>query len=288
MFSGNRPDGTVVRKAPKMRLFMPYLLPRRGDAVIYMKQKIDVSETQAYLKRWNDGTRPRLGLYHIYVAAAVRMFSERPRTNRFVAGRRLYQRNDVAISMSVLSSRRDDAEVSSVKQTYDPSEGLAGVRARTEEIIAAGRSGEATVAEREVAILSRFPRWLIPMLPKLQKLGDWLNVTPASMSRNDPLYASMMISYNGSVGLDSVYHHLFEHGTVPIFGVIGPVRNEPVVNRKGELEIRPILTVRYTCDERVTDGHYVARSVALHQKLVENPWLLETPEDNGPGAPQEG
>mgnify|MGYP002712961599 CR=1 FL=1 len=285
MFSGDRADGRRVRDAPKIRLFMPYLMPTRGESVVYMKQKIDVSDTQAYLDRWNDGERPRIGLYHIYVAAAARMLGERPRSNRFIVGRRLYQRNDVAITMSVLKSPKAGGTLTTVKQIYDPKDGLTAMSARTDEILAVGRSETPTASEREVALITRLPRWLIPLLPKLQKLADWLNVTPASLAANDPLYASLMISHNGSVGLDSVYHHLYEHGTIPIFAVLGPVRNETVVTKKGEIEIRPIFTVRYTLDERVTEGHHAARAIRFHKRLVESPWLMETPEDNGPGQP---
>lgn len=286
MFSGDRADGKLVRNASTARLFMPYIMPRRSDAAIYMKQKIDVSQTQDYLKRWNDGTRPWLRLYHIYLAACVRMLADRPLANRFIAGRRLYQRNDIAISMSVLRARGDDGSVSTIKQIYDPAGGLRAVQGLTDAIIiGTSRDQTQTIAEREMELVSRLPRWMIPGLLKLQKLGDWLNVTPASLAANDPLYASMLISFNGSVGLDSVYHHPFEHGTVPVIGIMGPVRDEPVVIKGRGIEVRPVMTVRYTTDERVTEGHYAASALRLHQKLVEKPWLMETPDDDGPGAP---
>ena len=86
---------------------------------------------------------------------------------------------------------------------------------------------------------------------------------------------------------DSVYHHLYEHGTVPIFSSLGPVRDEAVVTRAREIEIRPIMTVRHALDLRPTDGHYGADALKLLKKYVEQPWLLEKPEDNGPGKPPE-
>lgn len=284
MFSGERPDGRRVHNAPKVRLFMPYLLPRRGDALVFFEQKIDISKTLDYLERWNDGVRPPLRLFHIYVAAGVRVLAERPRLNRFIAGRRLYQRDDIAISISVLKARDDDAKLTVVKQTFAPDDGIVQVRARIEEILSNGRAPAKTSSEREVSLLFRLPHWLIPLLPKLQKLGDWLNITPASLPRNDPLYASAMISHLGSIGLDSAYHHLYEHGTLPIFVVIGKARDEAVVTEQRQIEIRPVVTVRYTLDERIVDGYYAARSLDLLQDLVENPWLLERPEDEGPGA----
>ncbi|MCB1516570.1 MAG: 2-oxo acid dehydrogenase subunit E2 [Hyphomicrobiaceae bacterium] len=285
MLFGDRADGKLVRDVSTTRRFMPYIMPRRGDAALYMIQKIDVSETQAYLERWNDGARPKLSLVHIILAAYVRMYGDHPDFNGFIAGGRLYRRNDVTISMAVLKSRGDDARATTVKQTYEPSEGLTKTGRRVTEIIAAGRADAMTAAEREMDLLLRLPGWLISIVLKLQKIGDWLNVTPVMFARNDPLYASMLVAFHGSVGLDAAYHHLFEHGTISIISAIGPVRDEVVVNDKRETEVRPILTVRYSGDERVFEGHYAASSVASFKKYVESPWLLETPDDSGPGAP---
>lgn len=285
MFSGDRPDGTRVRKAPKVRLFMPYLLPRRSDAAVFFEHKVDISQTLDYLERWNaDGTRVPLRFFHVYLAGIVRVMHERPRINRFIAGRRLYQRNDVAISISVLKARDDDAKLTVVKQSFDAGLGLAGVYDRTEAVIGDGRAAKKTSSEREVSLIQRLlPRAVIPLLPKLQKLGDWLNVTPASLSANDPLYASFMVSNLGSIGIDAAYHHLYEHGTLPIFAVIGKARDEAVVTSRHEIEIRPVVTIRYTLDERIVDGYYAARSLDRLQELIEQPWLLETAGDNGPG-----
>lgn len=285
MLFGDRADGELVRDVSTTRRFMPCIMPRRGDAALYMIQRIDVSETQDYLDRWNDGTRPKLSLVHVILAAYARMFGDHPAFNRFIAGGRLYQRSDVAISMAVLKSRGNDAKATTVKQIYEPSEGLIRTRTRAEEIIKTGRSDAMTAAEKEMDLLLQLPRWLISIVLKLQRIGDWLNVTPAMFARNDPLYASMLVAFHGSVGLDAAYHHLFEQGTISIISAIGPVRDEVVVNANRETEVRPILTVRYSGDERAFEGHYAATCVASFKRYVESPWLLETPDDNGPGAP---
>lgn len=284
MFSKDRPDGTLVRKAPKVRLFMPYLMPRRADAQVFFEQKFDISQAIEYLERWNDGSgRCELRLFHLYIGAIVRVLRDRPRLNRFIAGRRLYQRNDIAVSISVIKVKEDNAKLTVVKQIFDPEAGLAEIFERTEEIIGNGRAREKTASEKEVGLILKLPRLFIPLLPKLQKLGDWLNITPASLPEADPLYSSLMISHLGSIGIDAAYHHLYEHGTLPIFVTIGKIKQEPVLTEAGELAVRPVVTVRYTIDERIVDGFYAARALDLLEELVKNPWTLERPEDNGPG-----
>jgi hypothetical protein len=284
MLFGDRPDGTVVRKAPRLRLFMPYLIRSRADAVVFFKQGIDIGATIDYLERWNDGTRPELRLFHIYMAAGVRVLGERPRLNRFIAGRRLYQRNDIAIAISVIKVKDDDAKLTVVKQTFEKDDGIRTVRDLTENAIANGRSKVKTKSERELAQAFKLPRFMLPVILKLQKFTDWLNISPAFMAESDPLYASAMISHLGSIGLDSAYHHLYDHGTLPVFVVIGKVQKKLVITERGESEIRPIVTIRYSLDERIVDGFYAARSLERLKELVENPWLLERAGDDGPGV----
>lgn len=45
MLFGDRPDGELVRNAPRLRQFMPYFMPSRADSAVYFKQRIDVSAT---------------------------------------------------------------------------------------------------------------------------------------------------------------------------------------------------------------------------------------------------
>lgn len=286
MFNGNRPDGTRVRNAPAVRRFMPFLMPGRNGSAVYFEQKIDVSQTQDYLKRWrSDPTRGQLRLFHLYIAAGVRTLQDRPRLNRFVAGKRLYDRNAIDLSISVLKAKNDDALLTVVKQRFDPEDGLLGTREKVEEILKVGRDDEQTASEREVSLLARLPRWLIPLLFKLQRFGEYINVLPGSLIENDPLYASAIISHLGTIGLDAAYHHLYEHGTLPIFMVIGKINKEPVVTPDGNIEVRPMVTVRFSFDERVADGLYAAKAMVHFKRLVEKPWRLEHEGDNGPGAP---
>jgi pyruvate/2-oxoglutarate dehydrogenase complex dihydrolipoamide acyltransferase (E2) component len=55
---------------------------------------------------------------------------------------------------------------------------------------------------------------------------------------------------------------------------IGQVTQTPVVV-DGQLVARPMLTLRYTFDERVEDGLYCARALKLFAERVEDPasWI---------------
>jgi pyruvate/2-oxoglutarate dehydrogenase complex dihydrolipoamide acyltransferase (E2) component len=57
---------------------------------------------------------------------------------------------------------------------------------------------------------------------------------------------------------------------VSIFGVVGTVR-PTVVPIRGGTEVRELLSVRWTLDERVNDGFYAARSLRIAQDVLEDP-----------------
>ncbi|MCC5987187.1 MAG: 2-oxo acid dehydrogenase subunit E2 [Pararhodobacter sp.] len=301
MLRRDRPDGTRLHDLPRLRRIMPFIMPSRTEALIHFEQRLELRATMAWLVRWNEGTgpgsgpesdpdsgpaRPPLTLFHVLMAALVRTLHERPRMNRFVAGRRLWQRNEIAISLSVIKAHNDDdARLSVVKQHFDPAEGLIATRARIETATANGRAAKKTASEREVALVTRLPAPVIGALVRLQRLADRWNLLPGALIRNDPLYASAMVSNLGSIGLDACWHHLYEHGTLSVFLTIGRLGPQPFARPDGTLAVSPGVTLRYAWDDRVADGHYAARSLALFQALAEQPWLLERPEDGGPGAP---
>lgn len=118
--------------------------------------------------------------------------------NRFITGRRLYQRDNIVISISVLKKMSDDAKLTVVKQTFEKEDGIRTVRELTEVAITDGRANARTKNERELAHLFKLPRFMLTVLLKTQKFMDWLNVTPAFLAEADPVYASAMISHLAS------------------------------------------------------------------------------------------
>ncbi len=89
----------------------------------------------------------------------------------------------------------------------------------------------------------------------------------------------MFLANLGSLGIDAAYHHLYEYGTVPLFGTIGRVKKAPVVDANGEVVVRDVLETRWTFDERIADGFYCARSLEMFRSMVEHPEQLERPPD---------
>ena len=108
--------------------------------------------------------------------------------------------------------------------------------------------------------------WVVSLV---RKADDW-GLLPRFLLDTDPLHGSMFIANLGSLKMDAAYHHLYEWGTIPIFCVIGQIREVPVVV-DGEVVVGRRAVLRFTYDERVEDGLYAQRSLEQMRLLVEDP-----------------
>ena len=95
------------------------------------------------------------------------------------------------------------------------------------------------------------------------------------MIRSDPLCSSAFMANLGSIGFSAPYHHLFEYGTTSLFGTIGKITKTPVVDENGQIVVKDIVMIRWTFDERVTDGFYAAQGLAVFEKYMRDPSALE-------------
>lgn len=265
-----RPDGTHVGDAPPLRRLMPHVMPTRGGSAVYFDQQLDLTRTLPWLEQHG------FSLFELMLAGYVRALAERPDMHRFVVGRRLYQRRHLELSFAVKKRFEDGAGITTVKVRFEPHDDLETVARRVKDAIGVGRAEAATSSEKEMALVTRLPRSLTRVVMAVQRMLDYFNLLPASLIRNDPLYASMFLANLGSVGLHAAYHHLYEYGTIPLFAVIGRVHEAPVAE-DGRIEARRVVDVRYTFDERIADGWYAARSLERFKGWVEDPETLRRP-----------
>ena len=79
-----------------------------------------------------------------------------------------------------------------------------------------------------------------PRTPLPPRLLDSLDLLPASLIDGDPLYANIFLANMGSIGMPAVWHHLYEYGTIPLFGAVGRVHKAPRVLADGTLAVRDV------------------------------------------------
>ena len=264
-----RPDGTRVRDVPPIRAIMAYLMRGRNESAVYHDTRYDIGRTREWLKAFNRTHPDRATLFHLFAWACARALHERPELNRFVSGGRLYQRNEVAFSFAVKPEWHDHAALVTVKLVVPPEEPFAPFVRRMSEAIDEARTKPRAV-DREVALVMRLPGPMVRLGVGLVRLLDRWNLLPGFFMKNDPMFASLFVANLGSAGVSDAYHHLYEYGTVSIFGALSAPARVPVVE-EGRLGSRETLGVRWTFDERIHDAFYAARSLRIVQRIVEDP-----------------
>jgi hypothetical protein len=271
-----RSDGSATPGLGNLRRMMPYLMPTRNEAFVLFAQEIDAAPTRELATRLNQARSPDRPVtqFHMLLRGLTHVLAEFPRLNRFVVGGRHYDRDGIWIAFSAKMRLDADAPVFARKMRFSPDETLLEMVDRIYEVLFDGRSGRESASDREVHAILRLPGFLRRTVVRAGRRLDALGLLPQAMVDNDPLYASAFVANLGSVGLDAAYHHLFEHGTTPIFVTMGRVHRAPYVRDDGSVASREIFALKYTFDERTEDGFYAARALERLRALLEDPARL--------------
>jgi len=268
----SRPEGRPVEGLQPLRRFLPLLLPRRNDAAVYLEQRLEVGPLLAAIARENarrPDDAPQLRLFSVIVWALTQTLTERPALRRYVAGGRLWQRDDVKIGFAVKKAMTDDAGLTTVMLRLPQGASLAEVEAAMHLATQQGRGAKKLTAERELDVVTRLPIFALRALLRLQAWLDGWGLLPAALLRDDPMYASIFCANLGSVGLDAPFHHLFDYGTTPVFLTVGKVQRAPVVAADGvTIVAADVVRLCWSYDERIADGFYAARSLERFAALL--------------------
>ena len=276
---GDRKDGYLIRDLDAMHYVMPHIYPNRCDNEAYISQRVDLTAINAYLAQKNElETEFPYTIFHLIVAAIIKTITLRPKMNRFITNKTMYQRKEVSAAFVVKKQFNDGSE-----------EGLAFLHAKPEEtldtlhtqlkqqILACKDVNKRDSSSDGMDLFNKMPRFLSRFLIwvacKLDKHGH----VPNSLIATDPYYASVVLSNLGSIKLKSGYHHLTNWGTCSLFCIIGEKKQNPVFDDQGNVTMRETLDLGLTIDERLADGYYYAKTVRLLTHLLQHPELLELP-----------
>ena len=268
-----RCDGELVKDLSDSRRIMPYVMRKRNESIVFHTMQLKIAETRAWLREYNrsHGKNQHGSLFYLFIYACAKMFNERPGINRFVSGGRTYQRKYVWISFMAKKRLVDDSPLVTVKLKFPANEKFDDCMKRISDAVEYGRSGRQSPIDNELRLLTRLPG---PVLRSVLAAGRWLdrfNLLPAELIDPDPLFTTLFLTNDGSVGVGNAHHHLYEYGTCSVFAVVGNVKKTVVVDRAGNANVREVLEVYWSFDERVNDGMYCAKSLMVAQRLMEDP-----------------
>ena len=277
-----RRDGTLVPETDPMHLITPHMVPNRCDNEAVLTELFDMTAVEAYLAKKNaDGPEFKYTFFHVICAAIAKVLVPRPRMNRFYAGRRLYDRNDILFAFVVKKKFEDNgAEALAIIKVDKDGEvcPVEQIHGKVKDIVYSVRKENKTEGTTEkMGILTKLPRGLLRFVMSFLNWLDYHGKYPAALMKDDPYFASVFVSNLGSIKMHANYHHLVNWGTNSIFVVIGEKKLTPFFEPDGSVQMRDALELGLTIDERIADGVYFAKSIHLLRRLLSQPELLDEP-----------
>lgn len=280
---GDRRDGVWIKDVPGLNVLMANLYPKRTDSEVFLHQEIDVTELMRYIETKNGPDAPyKTTMFHCFVNIVARALTERPKLNRFIQGRRFYQRNDITVSFIAKRRFTDHSEEALMQYTAKGSDTIEDVsRFIVGDVHKMRKETTASGLDNIINHLAMLPRPLLMLFTQSLQWLDFWDLVPKALTEKDSNFSSVLLSNLGSIRCPSVYHHLNNYGTNSIIITIGTIRKGPRLMDDGSTQIRDIMDIGATLDERIADGFYFARSLKLIQHICSHPQLLERPlEEN--------
>ena len=277
---GDRYDGWRLRNVDPMFSVAPFILKSRVDSQVLFEIKVPIDKIETFIKTHKEEI-PDLSIMHVVMAALVRLMSQRPHLNRFVIWHKIFARNHVNFSIAIKRSMSDIGEETIIKPYFLPTDTLQEIVSKTNsELEKTLKVSEDNKTDNLSKIFGFFPDFLLRTVVFLLTYLDKIGLMPKVFNHASPFHASFFLTNLGSIGIESIYHHLYEFGTCSMFVAMGRKSKENVVEKSGEIMIHKSILLKFVLDERICDGFYYARSMRMLEKILSNPSdLLNPPKE---------
>ena len=277
---GDRSDGRRVRTIPPMSQVAPFIMPNRNGASNYFDSSIEVTEIERYIRKKRREGLKGFGVMHVLLAAYVRVVSQRPAINRFLAGQHIFQRDDmIEIIMTIKKEMSMEAPDTEIKAYLTPADTADVVYEKLNKVITEQKEamGLDSSFDKTASFLNHIPGVILKFTLWFLKLLDYFGLLPASLIKLSPFHGSIVVTSMGSLGIPPINHHLYDFGTVPVFLAFGAKRKAYELDANGQVQERKYIDYRVTTDERICDGFYYASAFKLMNSYLKNPFILDTP-----------
>ena len=221
----NRRDGRLVSGLPLNRRAMPYIMRTRPESAFYFQYDVRLAKTDAFLCDFNaEYPDTPADVLHVALYALRDVYVRYPTLNRFVAGGRIYDRNEIQLSYSSRHAPVSGAPAATIKRSFDPDETFAAMVADMHDDLhnaVPEAAGVSRVAERLMSTPGITRRVAFGAV----HFGNAFGLLPRSYTDGDPLFTSAYFTDLTHTGLPHGYAHLHEHGTCTAVCVLGTPQN---------------------------------------------------------------
>jgi hypothetical protein len=274
---GDRYDGWRLRKVDPMFAVAPFILRSRVDSQVLFEIKVPIDKIEDFIRIHKEEI-PDLSIMHVIMASLVRLMSQRPNLNRFVIWHKIFARNHINFSIAIKRSMSDSAEETIIKSYFLPTDTLQEIVAKTNvELQNTLKNSQDNSTDNLSKIFGFFPDFLLRSVVYLLTYLDKVGLMPKMFNHASPFHTSFFLTNLGSIGIESIYHHLYEFGTCSMFVAMGKKTKENVMEKNGENKAQKSILLKFVLDERICDGFYFARSMRMLEKILSDPADLLIP-----------
>jgi len=275
---GDRRDGRRLRTLDPYTAMFPFLMKKKSGSSNYFSDSVEITETEKYLREKRLNGYPGMGILHLFIATYIRVAAKYPAVNRFISGQRLYARNNIEFVMTVKKEMKIAAPETSIKATFDPKDTIFDVYRKLNVEIEKVKNDMAETSTDNIAkMLIKLPRILLKFAIFVLECLDYFGLLPRFLLNASPFHGSVIITDMGSIGVQAIYHHLYDFGNMPVFIALGVKRKERETKQDGTVAEKKYIDFKLVVDERICDGFYFSQAFKLFRSILRKPVELDEP-----------
>ncbi len=271
---GDRKEGRRVRSLPAMNYVSPFIMKERNDSQNQFEDVIDITNIENYLDKKRKEGYTDLSFLHILLTAYARVVSDRPGINRFLAGQRIYARNNIECVMTIKKEMTLESPDTCIKVILDPRDNVLNVYKKFQKTVKEALESDSDF-DNVAGLLTKIPRPILRGIISFLKWLDYHGWLPKALMNVSPFHGSAIITSMGSLGIPAIYHHLYNFGTLPVFISYGNVFTADAVKRDGTRERHHFITLKVVTDERICDGYCYASAFKRIKRYLLHPETLD-------------
>ncbi len=276
---GDRNDGWRIRNVDALFLAVPYFMRTRLDSQNLFEESIAINQLEDFIRLHKEDI-PGLSIMHVVIATLVRLISQRPMLNRFVIWNKLYARDHISMSIAIKRSLSIEGEETMIKPHFLPTDTLKDVACRIQKELDENQQvGQENHTDTISRMMGYFPPMILRAFVRVLRALDGVGLLPPFLMDVSPWHSTLFLTNLGSIGIEGVYHHLYEFGTSSIFVSMGKKSRKQLFDEEGKSKVEKTMNFKVVSDERICDGFYYASSLKLFSKIIQNPEILLSPPE---------
>ncbi len=272
---GDRYDGRRLRTLSPMSYVSPYIMKTRVTSSNFIRDRFDIEKAEEYVRKKREEGLKGFGIMHVLIASYIRVVSQRPGINRFIAGQRIFARNCIDVMLTIKLDMTLNSPDTVIKAKFKPDATAEDVYNELTRIIDGYRNNPGGGFDKAAKALSIIPGLVLKFAVWLLRFIDYFGLLPKFLENVSPFHGSFFITSMGSLGIPPIYHHLYDFGNVPVFMSFGAAERKNEINEDGTVTTKRYIDYNVVTDERICDGFYFASALKMLKKILKNPSCLD-------------